>query len=89
MALNIKNAEVEALAERLAEAQRTTKTEAVRGALELRLGLVAAQGARPRHRRILEFLEHDVWPYVPEESLGVPTTRSERERILGYGPEGV
>lgn len=89
MALNIKNADVEALAERLADAQRTTKTEAVRGALEQRLTQLAARGPRARERRILEFLEHDVWPYVPEASLGAPMTRTERERILGYGPEGV
>lgn len=89
MALSIKNVEVEALAERLAEAQRTSKTEAVRNALEMRLALLAAQGARPREHRILEFLEQDVWPFVPEASLGVPMTRAERERLLGYGPEGV
>lgn len=89
MALNIKNAEVEALAARLADVAGTTKTDAVRDALEARLEAVTAHPRRPKGRRILEFLEHDVWPYVPAASLGVAMTRDERERVLGYGDEGV
>lgn len=89
MALNIKNAEVEALAARLADAKGTSKTEAVRNALESELASLESVPVRSKGRRILEFLEHDVWPYVPAASLGTPVTRDERERILGYGDQGV
>ena len=43
---------------------------------------VAGRGAR-----LVRFLEREVWPKLPPSAA--PLTREERERILGYGPEGV
>jgi len=89
MALNIKNDEVERLAAALAERGRTSKTEAVRSALEARLDVVREGSGLGRAERLRRLLEHDVWPFLPEELLGTRVGRVERERILGYGPEGV
>lgn len=90
MALNIKNPEVDRLVAEVAELTGETKTEAVRQALlERRARLrmrVTEEGSR---RRIRRFLEREVWSRVPEEQKGRAPDRAERERILGYGDEGV
>lgn len=36
-----------------------------------------------------EYLEQEVWPSLPSEVRGNGVPKSEREEILGYGPEGV
>jgi antitoxin VapB len=90
MALNIKNPEVEALAEEVARLAGESKTEAIRVALRerrTRLRLQAAERQRPGHRA--RFLEVEVWSRIPTHQLGHPPERDERERILGYGEEGV
>jgi antitoxin VapB len=90
MALNIKNEQVERLAEEVARLTGETKTEAIRQALlerrgRLRLRLPAAK----RTRRLQSFLEREIWSRIPPDQLGRAPDREERERILGYGPEGV
>ena len=90
MALNIKNAEVERLAGEVAELAQETKTEAIRRALEQRLATLAAEGGRKRSKeRMIEYLQKVVWPSIPEEVRGKRLTKREREKILGYGPDGV
>lgn len=85
MALNIKDPETERLATELAALTGETKTRAVRVALEERTRRLA----RPR-KPIRQYLEEDVWPYIPAELRGrPPLTKAEREEILGIGPEGV
>lgn len=37
----------------------------------------------------LDFLEKEIWGNIPRHLLGQPVTKSERERILGYGQDGV
>jgi antitoxin VapB len=37
---------------------------------------------------MLQFLEEEVWPYIPAEALGKSISKEEREEILGYGPDG-
>jgi antitoxin VapB len=88
MPLNIKNAAVERLAAEVARLTGETKTEAIRKALqERRRQLKQPHGDRRRH--VIEFLERKVWPSVPRKYRGKRLTRSEEDRILGYGPEGV
>lgn len=90
MALNIKNPEVEALAEEVAGLTGESKTEAIRIALRerrMRLRLVQAERHRGGHRK--RFLETEIWTRIPAEQLGSPPTRDERKRILGIGEEGV
>lgn len=90
MALNIKNPEVERLAEELSRMTGETKTETIRRAL-------AERRARLRHRisasgnaeRVRRFLEAEVWARIPPDQLGRAPDREERETILGYGEEGV
>jgi antitoxin VapB len=90
MALNIKNVEVERLAEEVARMTGETKTEAIRRALaerRARLGLrVTPRGRAERMRR---FLEMEIWSRIPPDQLGRPPRKADREKILGYGDRGV
>lgn len=89
MALNIKNPEVEALADDVARLTGETKTEAIRRALlERRQRLAHRIDPADRHGRALRFLEREVWPSVPDDATGRPLTRAEEDAILGYGPDG-
>ena len=90
MALNIKDPETEQLAADVASLAGQSKTAAIRQALrERRYRLLLAQGGRARGDRMVDVLEARLWPKLPEGVRSAPVTRSEREAILGYGPEGV
>lgn len=90
MALNIKSPEVVRLAEEVARLAGETKTEAIRKALEERRGRLQSRAPeRPAAESIRRFLEREVWSQVPHDVLGKRLPKSKRERILGYGPEGV
>ena len=90
MALNIKNTEVEALAEEVAGLTGESKTEAIRMALmERRTRLRLAHTDRHRTGLRARFLETEIWSRIPPEQLGSPPSRDERERILGFGEEGM
>jgi antitoxin VapB len=90
MALNIKDPEVERLAAEVARLSGETKTGAVRTALAERKERLALRGtAGDRRAELRRFLEQEIWPAVPRRILGKRVSRKERERILGYGPEGV
>jgi antitoxin VapB len=89
VALNIKNVEVERLAEEASRLAGETKTESIRRALEERLARLRLRIVkRDREAEMLRYLEREVWPAVPRELLGKRLTRREEDRILGYGPEG-
>ena len=89
MALNLKNAEVEALAAEVARLARETKTEAIRQALIERKARLQAASTRPRLKaQLIEYLERSVWPNISPGALGRPVTRKEEDEILGYGPQG-
>lgn len=89
MALNIKNAEVERLAADLARLTGETKTETIRRALiERRARLQSAVDAESEHRRVMRFLEREIWSRIPPDQLGRMPTKEERETILGYGEGG-
>ena len=90
MALNIKNAAVEQLADEVARMTGESKTEAIRQALVERRERLRYRLATPdRRRRVMDFLEREVWPRIPPHELGRPLSKREREDILGYGPDGV
>lgn len=89
MALNIKNAEVERLAEDVARLAGESKTEAVRRALlERKQRLVHRVDPNDRESRIRRFLEREIWPLVPADELGRRLTREEEDAILGFGSDG-
>ena len=89
MALNIKNAKVERLAEEISRLTGESKTEAVRRALEERKSRLAFRvDYDNRAERLRTFLEREVWPVIPAEQLGRPLTKAEEEAILGYGESG-
>jgi antitoxin VapB len=89
MALNIKNSDVERLADEVARLAGESKTEAVRKALEERRRRLRGRTQDERRRRVVDFLKTKVWPTVPKKHLGRRLTRAEEDEILGYGPEGV
>jgi antitoxin VapB len=89
VALNIKNVEVERLADEASRLAGETKTESIRKALEERLARLRLRVVkRDREAEALRYLEREVWPSVPNSVLGRRLTRREEARILGYGPEG-
>ena len=88
MALNIKNPEVERLATEIAQVTGESKTEAIRRALAERSASFRIT-EQSRSQRIRRFLEREVWSRIPDDQIGQPPDRSERERILGYSEEGV
>ena len=89
MALNIKNADVERLAEELARLTGESKTEAIRKALDERRQRLKGPPVAERRRRVLRFLQKSVWSTIPKKELGRRLTRAEEDDILGYGPGGV
>jgi len=89
MALNIKNARVEALATEVATAMGESKTEAIRKALEERKARLSFKIARgSRLARMMSLLETEIWPEVPRSVRGKKVTKREKERILGLGEDG-
>ncbi|HYX85678.1 MAG TPA: type II toxin-antitoxin system VapB family antitoxin [Gaiellales bacterium] len=89
MALNIKDPEAERLAADVARMTGESKTRAVRIALAERLERLTAADSATRAERLRRFLETEAWPQIPAGVRGGTMSREERERILGYGPDGV
>jgi antitoxin VapB len=90
MGLNIKNPQVERLAEEVARLAGESKTEAIRQALIDRLARLKYR-LKPQNRsaRLHAFLEREVWSRMPKDQIGRAPSKKERERILGYGKGGV
>jgi len=90
MALNIKDSRVDQLAKEVAALSGESKTGAIRTALLERKERLAF-GARQEDRaaNVRSFLEQEVWPQVPRAVRGKRLSKRERERLLGYGPDGV
>jgi len=90
MAMNIKNDKVKRLAEELAQLTGESKTAAILRALEERKERIAlGSSGKRRLAQTLDFLEREIWPQIPRKLLGRRVTKKERERILGYGGDGV
>lgn len=85
MGLNITDPEVEQLAAEVAQLASETKTEAIRQALLERRARLRARGRyRGGRKNLSEYLERQVWPFVPAAELGRVITREEENRIVGY-----
>ncbi len=90
MALNIKNPEVERLANEVASLAGETKTEAIRRALlDRRQRLLIYRSGSGRRERLRALLEQRIWPEIPASLRGRRISKQERGEILGYGPDGV
>lgn len=90
MALNIEDPETERLAAQVAKITGESKARAVKVALQERKERLALRVVRrDRSQELIRFLEEEVWPQVPRSVLGKKVSRKEREKTLGYGPEGV
>jgi antitoxin VapB len=92
MALNIEDREAERLAAEVAKLTGESEARAVRQALRERrdrLRLETGERRRPEGG-LLHYLETEIWPHIPEDKRGgPPMTKTEKERLLGYGPDGV
>jgi len=89
MALNIKNQEVEELAEEVARLTKETKTEAIKNALrERKSRLILSSNIPDRAHRLKDFLVDRIWTQIPLQSSN-EVSKEEREKILGYGEEGL
>ena len=77
MALNIKNPQVAKLLEEVVQMTGESKTEAVRKALDERSRSLALKFVRSHgERRLVAFLEDEIWPLSPPELLGTRCLRS-------------
>ncbi len=84
MALNIKDPEVDRLADELATRMgHHNKTQAIRDALRAQLSLLEAQ-YDDRVTHLLDVMRTEIWPLLPAQP---PITKVEREQILGFDPE--
>ena len=73
----------------MAQLARETKTEAIRRALEERKArLKVGPSPEEKYRRTMEYLQREVWPFIPLELRGKAITKEEEEEILGIGPNG-
>lgn len=90
VALNIKNPEVERLAQDVAGLARETKTEAIRRALlDRKQRLLLRRGSDNKSERLGLLLRTRIWPEIPARLRARGISKQEREKILGYGPRGV
>lgn len=90
MALTIKNAAVEKLAEEVAALSGETKTQTIKEALEERRQRLSFRIAPARRReRLVRFLEEEIWAGIPADQLGRPHDTALDDQLLGYGPDGV
>jgi len=90
MALNIKNTRTEALAVEVAKLSGQSKTGAITSALEMhRRRLLMERTGIGRAAHLRRFLEEEIWPAIPQDLLGTPITKAEREAILGLVDLGV
>ena len=90
MSLNIKNKEVDRLLQEVVSLTGESKTEAVRRALaERHQRLSLHYTGADAGRRLLAFLQDEIWPQIPDELLGTSLTKEAEEAILGYGELGV
>jgi len=88
--LTIKNDEVERLAAEVAAMTGESKTQAIRESLRQRRDRLSLRiSPEARRRRLRRFLEREVWAAIPADQLGTAPDKAERERILGYGSDGV
>lgn len=90
MAMNIKDPETERMVAKVAEAEGMSKTAVIREAVRERCEKVLGTGSvEEREARLERFMAEEIWPLIPEDQLGVPISKEEREDILGFGPDGV
>ena len=90
MALNIKDPVTERLAAEVARLAGESKTGAIRRALlERKERLETRIVRRDRLADLERLLAREIWPHLPPRAGRRRLTRAEREKILGFGPEGV
>lgn len=82
MALNIKDPEVDRLASELASRWGTTKTDAIRRALNAQMSALQTQRT-DQEDALMEVMRTEIWPLLRDRR---PVSKADREDILGYAP---
>ena len=88
MTLHINDARIERLVEEIASLSGESPTHVIRHALVRRLRKLRQLDPEAEHRRIMRFLEREIWSRIPADQLGRPPSKSEREDLLGFGEGG-
>jgi hypothetical protein len=90
MAPNIKNPDVEQLAEELSAITGESKTQAILTALiERRRRFAFRVVPAERRTHLLRFLEYEIWTRIPANQPGQLHDPALDDEILGYGKDGV
>jgi antitoxin VapB len=92
MALNFKDKETEKLAAEIATLTGESEEEVMRQSLRERRDRIEPRAdvkRKPKSKEeMLHFMETEIWPLIPEDQLGrPPMTKTERAKLLGYGPD--
>ena len=87
MALNLKNREVEVLAQEVSMLCGASKTEVIRQALLEKKARLQLSSTRDSNTSALQFLHDRLWPTLPFGSNRT-LSKAEEEAILGYGADG-
>lgn len=82
---SIRSDEVAELLDEIVERTGESKVDAVRHALERRLGEL--QG-HEKAGRTIEWLRTSVWPSLPEGVRGHAPSKEEQEELLGFSADG-
>lgn len=80
MPITINDPELEQFIRELAEERELDDVGAIRALV------VRHRDVQRRKAIVMDWLQNDVWPYIPPEHLGKPITREEKAVLLGYGP---
>lgn len=84
MPLNIKNPEVELLAEEVSKLTKESKTQAIKRALEDRKASLLSKGLQlDKEARVMHFLENRLWKNINLKKLKL-LTKEEENKLLGY-----
>lgn len=75
--------------QRMPKGKRQIHRTATNALEERREKIARAPARKPQLARVIAFLEKEIWPNIPKNLLGRRVTKTERERVLGYGKHGV
>ena len=87
MSLVIDDPEIERLVAEIAAATCVSEMEALRRTLRERIDSLPTQSVEKRVRQIIERMDRDLLPLIPQEQRN-PLSPTEQDEILGYGPDG-
>jgi hypothetical protein len=52
-------------------------------------GIEQAESAKQKYKKLIEFLENEIWLQIPSSQLGIRLSKAEEEEILGFDDSDV